>query len=364
MAGVGLAIAHAHARQVLIELDDLGHVGEVQLGVHPVGEEVHGHGDDVHVARALAVAEEGALDPVAPGQQGQLAGGHSGAPVVVGVDGEDHVLPVVQVFAHVLDLLGIDVGHGHLHGGGQVDDDLALGPGLPDVDDGVADAQGKLHLGAREALGGVLKAEVGLGHFRRVFVKELGARDGDVHDLILAHAEDLLALGKGGGVVQVDHHVLGPLDGSEGLLNDVGAGLGEHLNGHVLRDEVVLDDGAQELILGLRGSGEAHLDLFKAHVQQEAVKLQLFLQVHGGDQGLVAVPQVYAAPGGGLGQAVLFRPVHTGLRRQVIPGAVLLKIFHGNTRSFPCQGGEDKKSSASFFCKETKILLSPRYHSY
>ena len=126
---VGLAVPHGHAGQALIALHDLGHVGEVQLGVHPVGEEVHGHGDDVHVAGALPVAEEGTLDPLAPGQQGQFRGGHGGAPVVVGVDGDDDVLPVMEVLAHVLNLLGIDMGHGHLHGGGEVDDHLAAPAG-------------------------------------------------------------------------------------------------------------------------------------------------------------------------------------------------------------------------------------------
>ena len=89
-----------------------------------------------------------AIDPVSYThlQQGQLPGGHGGAPVVVGVDGDNDVLPAVEMLAHVLNLLGIDVGHGHLHGGGEVDDDLPFRPGLPDVDDRVADPQGKLHL--------------------------------------------------------------------------------------------------------------------------------------------------------------------------------------------------------------------------
>ena len=48
-----------------------------------VGEQVHGHGDDVHVAGALPIAEEGALDALSPCQQGQLPGGHGGAEQIV-----------------------------------------------------------------------------------------------------------------------------------------------------------------------------------------------------------------------------------------------------------------------------------------
>ena len=334
VTGVGLAVAHGHTGELLIEFHRLGHVREVQLRVHPVGEQVHGHGDDVHVAGALPIAEEGALDALSPCQQGQLPGGHGGAPVVVGVDGDNDVLPAVEMLAHVLNLLGIDVGHGHLHGGGEVDDDLPFRPGLPDVDDRVADPQGKLHLRASEALRGVFKAEVGLGHFIGVLVEQLGPGDSDVHDLVLRHPEDLLPLGKGGGVVEMDHHILGAFDGLKGFLNDVGAGLGEHLDVHIVGDQMVLDDGPQKFILGLGGGGEAYLNLFEPHVQQEAVKGQLFLQIHGGDQGLVAVPQVHAAPGGGLSEPVLLDPVHTGFRGHVIPRAVLFKVFHGKHDPF------------------------------
>lgn len=66
-------------------------------------------------------------------------------------------------------------------------------------------------------LRGVFKAEVGLGHFVGVLVEQLGPGDSDVHDLVLRHPEDLLPLGKGGGVVEMDHHVLGAFDGLKGF---------------------------------------------------------------------------------------------------------------------------------------------------
>ncbi len=93
LAGVGLAVAHGHLGGALEHLLDLVHVGEVQLRVHPLGVHVHGQGDDVHIAGALAVAEEGGLHPVGPGQQAHLGGGHAGAPVVVGVEGDDGAVP-------------------------------------------------------------------------------------------------------------------------------------------------------------------------------------------------------------------------------------------------------------------------------
>ena len=356
LAGVRLTIAHGHTGEMLIELHNLGHVGEVQFGVYPVGEEVHGHGDDVHVAGPLAVAEEGPLDPVAAGQQGQFARRHGGAAVVVGVDGHDDVFAVVQVLAHVLDLLGVHMGHGHLHGRGQVDDDLAVRAGLPHVDDFIADAQGKLHFRAGEALRGILKAEVRLRHLGSILIKGLGAGDGDVHDLVLALAENLLPLGEGGGIIQVDDDVLGPLDGLKRLFDNMRTRLGEDLDPHVVGDHVLLDDGPQELKLRLGGSGETHFDLFEPQLQQESIELQLLLQVHGGDEGLVAVPQVHAAPQGGFFDAFLLGPVQAGLRGHVVARAILVKIFHVGHDPFHLAEENAIKKPPPLKFKETKTI--------
>ena len=145
----------------------------------------------------------------------------------------------------------------------------------------------------------------------------------------------------------MDHHVLHALDGLEGLLDDVGPGLGEDLDGYVVGDQALLDDGPQEVVLGLRGGGEAHLDLLEAQLQQELVKLDLLLQAHGGDKGLVAVPQVHAAPVGGLGQPLLLHPVVGGLGGEIVSGALLVKILHSTVIPFDSDGGT-KKTSVSF----------------
>ena len=122
--------------------------------------------------------------------------------------------------------------------------------------------------------------------------------------------------------------VLGALDGIKGLLDDVGAGLGQDLDPHIVGDHVLLDDGAQELVLGLGSGRETNLDLLKAQLQQELVEGDLLLQAHGGDEGLVAVAQVHAAPVGSLGDALLLYPIHTSLRGHVVPGTILGVILH------------------------------------
>ena len=76
------------------------------MGVH-----VQRQGDNVHIAGALAVAEEGALHPLAAGQYAHFSVGYSAAPVVVGVQRQNHIFPVFQVPADILHLAGIDMGH-------------------------------------------------------------------------------------------------------------------------------------------------------------------------------------------------------------------------------------------------------------
>ena len=89
VAGVGVARVDRQPGGVLGHPAHLVDVAEVERRVDPLREQVHGQGDDVDVAGPLAVAEQGALDPVGTGQHGQLGRGHRGAPVVVRVQAED-----------------------------------------------------------------------------------------------------------------------------------------------------------------------------------------------------------------------------------------------------------------------------------
>ena len=58
-------------------------VGDVELRVDAVGEQVHRQVDDVDVARSLAVAEQRALDTIGTRHHPELGGGHGAASVVV-----------------------------------------------------------------------------------------------------------------------------------------------------------------------------------------------------------------------------------------------------------------------------------------
>src|SRR6201999_2988653 len=115
--------------------------------VDALAEQVQAQGDQADVAGALAVAEQAALDPVGPGQHGQLGVGDGGAAVVVGVHGQADVVAVRQVAAHPLDLVGVHVRGGPLDRAGQVEDDLPARARLPDVHHAGADVSGEVQLG-------------------------------------------------------------------------------------------------------------------------------------------------------------------------------------------------------------------------
>jgi hypothetical protein len=67
-----VALVHRQLVAVLDGAPDLVDVGEVDLRVDALAEQVHPQGDQVDVAGALAVAEQAALDAVGAGQVAQL----------------------------------------------------------------------------------------------------------------------------------------------------------------------------------------------------------------------------------------------------------------------------------------------------
>ena len=146
-------------RQLVAVLDRADHgidVGEIDPGIDALRVQVDRQRDEVHVAGALAVAEQATFDAIGARHERQLGRGHGRAAVVVGMDAQHHALPAANVAAEPFDLVGIDVGGRHLHGGGQVQDHRPLPCRLPNVHDRLADLHRKVELGAGEALGRIL----------------------------------------------------------------------------------------------------------------------------------------------------------------------------------------------------------------
>ena len=313
VAAPRVALVYGQLVAVLDGAADLVDVGEVDLRVDALGEQVHPQRDQVDVAGALAVAEQAPLDAVGAGLETQLGGRDAGAAVVVRVQRQHDGVAAGQVPVHPLDGVGVDVRRGHLDGRRQVDDHRRLRRRLPDRADRVADVDGVLELGAGVGLGGVLEAPVGGGVLLGEPQHVLRAVGRDLRDALPVGSEDDAALQDRRRVVEVDDRARRALAGLVGALDQLRAGLGEHLDRHVVRDHVLLDDLADEVEVGLARGGEADLDLLVAHPDEQVEHAPLAGRAHRVDQRLVAVAQVDGAPQRRLGDP-LVRPGAVGQR--------------------------------------------------
>ncbi|GIX29328.1 MAG: hypothetical protein KatS3mg123_3209 [Burkholderiales bacterium] len=298
VARVGVARVHRELGAVLDAAAHLVDVVDLEPGMDALGIQVQRQGDQAHVAGAFPVAEKAPLHPVSPGHQPQLRGGHGGAPVVVGMQRQHDGFPARKAAVHPLDLVGVDVGSGHLHRGRQVQDQLALGRGLHHGGDGVAHLQGEVELGGGEGLGAVLEAPFGFGPLRSEAFDQRHAAHRHVHHPPLVLLEHHPAEHRGSGIVQVDDGALRPLQRLEGAPDQVLPRLGEHLNPHVFRHPVLLDQPPHEIEIGLGGGGEGDLDFLETQPHQQLEQAQLALHAHGLDQRLVAVAQIGGQPDG------------------------------------------------------------------
>src|SRR5580693_5026612 len=314
VARVGVARVYRELVAVLDGATDLVDVGEVDHRVDALAEQVQPQRDQAYVAGALAVAEQAALDPVGARQHGQLGVGDRGAPVVVRVDRHADVIPVRQVPAHPLDLVGVDVRRGPLDRARQVEDDLAVRAGLPDVHDARADVEREVELGVHEDLRRVLIAEVGaVQQFPGVLHDVPGALDGERLALLAVDTEYHPAEYRGGRVVQVHGGQPRADQRLDRALDQVLPGLGKHGDPDIVGDMAALDQLAHEVEVGLARGREPDLDLLVAHPHQQVEHLVLAGRAHRVDQGLVAVPEIGRQPARGLRD----RPARPGAVRQL-----------------------------------------------
>ena len=200
------------------------------------------------------MAEETALDAVGASHLSELGGRDGGATVVVRVQGDADILAVTDGAAEVLDLIGVGVRGAHLDGGRQVEDDLAVRTGLPDVHDGMADLDGEVGGGLAEDLRRVLVTELDVVQvLLGVLDDPLGALVGQVDALLLVHLEHDTAEELGDRVVHVDGGAVGADEALRGALDEVLTGLGQDRDGDIVRDDAGPDDLTDEVEVSLGG---------------------------------------------------------------------------------------------------------------
>ncbi len=326
VAHVRMARVHRQLRTVFARARHVVDVREVQPRIDALRVQVERQRDQVHVAGALAVAEQAAFHAVGAGHHRQLGRRDRRAAVVVRVHGEEDRIAPRQVAMHPFDLVGVDVGRGHLHRGRQVEDDLVRGRRVPRLGDGVADLQRKVQLGAAEDLRAVLIRPLRLGHRLGDLADQLRALHGDALDAFAVGVEHRAAEHRRGRVVDVDDRAPGAAQRFHGAADQVLARLRQHLDGHVIGDVSAFDQLAHEVVVGLGGGGEGGFDFLEADLHEHLEHAHLALGVHRLEQGLVAVAQVRAHPDRRTGEG-LGRPgaIGQGDRREraVLGGGVL-----------------------------------------
>ena len=271
-------------------------VADVQFWIDPLREQVQGHGDDVDVAGALAIAEQCAFHTLGARHQRKLRRRDRGAAVVMRMHRQDHARAVGYAPPEPLELVGISVGRRHLDRRRQVENEPLRGRRLDDVLDRLADVEGEIELGASKTLRRIFELKIGSWRCGRQRLDLLGGVDRDLRHALAVGPEDDFALQGRSRIVEMDDDLLRAFHRLERTLDQFRAALGQHLDGDVVRNRAGLDDRADEVEIGLRGGGKGDLDLLEPHVGQEPEHAVLALDAHRLDQRLIAVAKVDRAP--------------------------------------------------------------------
>ena len=125
--------------------------------------------------------------------------------------------------------------------------------------------------------------------------------------------------------------VLHPAQCIERLADDVFTRLRQNLYGHIIGNEVVLHQTAQELILRIRCRREADFDLLEPNAHEEIKEGKLLIEAHRNDECLIAVAQIDRAPERCMIGCILFQPVHADLRRHKVALRIFLIIHHDDS---------------------------------
>src|SRR5262249_49215946 len=125
---------------------------------------------------------------------------------------------------------------------------------------------------------------------------EGGSTGGDVNDAGLVQTKDDATLQGIRRIVEVHDGPGGTLERLIRALDQLLTALREHLDGHVLGDEILVDELAHEVIVGLAGGWKTDFDLLEPHLHEHLKHAPLALDIHRVDERLVAVTQIHRAP--------------------------------------------------------------------
>src|SRR5699024_6963526 len=177
--------------------------------------------DDIHVAGALAVAQQAAFDTLGTGQHGQLGRGDRAAAVVVRVYRYDNRFAVLDVLAEVLDLIRMVMRAGILDRIRQIEDDLVVRRRLPHIHDGFADFDREIRLRRGKTLRRVFQPPVYAGPLVGIRLDAPRTLNRNIDNALAIHFEHTFALYGRSRVVQVDNGLVDAFQRIEALVDQM-----------------------------------------------------------------------------------------------------------------------------------------------
>jgi hypothetical protein len=114
----------------------------------------------------------------------------------------------------------------------------------------------------------------------------------------------------------------------KGLCDNMFPCLGKDLNGHVVGNEIALNQGTTELVFRFTCRRKPDFDFLKPDLAKQSEKLKFFFQTHWHDERLIAVAQIHATPNRRRVYRVFFYPIHAHARRREILFFIFITVFH------------------------------------
>ena len=165
---VWLSFSHLHSGRFFVHRYNRRYISEIQFWVNAVRIHIQCQSNYIRISRSFTVSEQRALNSIRSGQQSKLGIGHAAAAVIVRMQGNDYVLSFVKIFAHILDLTGVNVRKRELHRYRKIYYNLFFRRRFPYLKHLVAYFQSKFGFGSRKAFRRVFKSKIPV-KFLRIF---------------------------------------------------------------------------------------------------------------------------------------------------------------------------------------------------
>ena len=333
-AAIGMPLVNGQFVAIFDRLDHAVDIGKVELRIDALRIHVQRHRHEAAIARALAIAEQAALDPVGTRHQRKLGRRDPGAAVIVRMQADDRAVAIGQVADKILDLIRIDVGGRRFDRGGQVEDDRVVGCRGQHLHHCLADLEAEIEFGGGEGLRTVLEMPVGRGLLARFVAHDLGTVHGDIANLVAGHAEHDFAPCGAHRIVKMHDRRMRARQAGEAGADQILAALRQDLDQDIFRHPPGLHQTRDEIEFGSARTGETDLDLFHTDFDQKIEKAGLLMRIHRIDDGLIAIAQIGAEPAGRGGDGAR-GPLPVGqrnLRKGRIFGARVAEHGHRETR--------------------------------